>query len=36
MEILIQPINLESQEFDGNGCNVDIGCVDVDVCVPDN
>lgn len=39
MEILIQPVNRENNlESEGyfDGCSVDIGCLDVDVCVPDN
>ena len=34
MEILIQPISQDIVLNDG--CNVDIGCIDIDVCVPDN
>ena len=35
MEILIQPVTREVG-FEFDGCNVDIGSIDVDVCVPDN
>ena len=35
MEILIQPIDMGAN-FDFDSCNVDIGCIDIDVCVPDN
>lgn len=34
MEIIIQPINREIS-CESDGCNVDIGCIDIDVCVPD-
>lgn len=36
MEILIEPIEYPKYVSEIDSCNVDIGCIDVDVCVPDN
>ena len=34
MEVIIEASNMEFEQY--NNCNVDIGRVDIDICVPDN